>query len=115
MSAGLIALLAGPVILIPLACYTLAHRRVRGATWYGVLLLTIAFWSVAYAWELLLPDREAKILALKAKYLGVVLLPSSWIGFILSFVGFQPPRVWTRVLPVALVSAVMLVLAWTDE
>ncbi len=115
MSAGLIALLAGPVILIPLACYTLAHRRVRGATWYGVLLLTIAFWSVAYAWELLLPDREAKILALKAKYLGVVLLPSSWIGFILSFVGFQPPRVWSRVLPVALVSAVMLVLAWTDE
>ena len=114
MSAGLIALLAGPVILIPLACYTLAHRRVRGATWYGVLLLTLAFWSVAYAWELLLPDREAKILALKIKYLGVVLVPPGWIGFILSFVGFQPPRVRSRVLPSAFVSAVMLALAWTD-
>jgi PAS domain S-box-containing protein len=114
MSAGLIALIAGPVILIPLACYALAHRRVRGATWYAALLLTIAFWSVTYAWELLLPDLESKALALKIKYLGVVLVPSGWIGFILSFVGFEPRRVWTRVLPVALVSSVMLALAWTD-
>ena len=32
--------------------YALAHRQVRGATWYAALLLTLAIWSLAYAWEL---------------------------------------------------------------
>jgi PAS domain S-box-containing protein len=114
MSAGLVALFAGPAILIPLACYALAHRQVRGATWYGVLLLTLAFWSLAYAGELSAPGVEAKVLALKIKYLAVVLVPSGWIGFILSFVGCPSAHVRRRVLPLAAVSAVMLVLAWTD-
>jgi hypothetical protein len=115
MPLGLIPLFAGPVILIPLACYAFAHRQVRGATWYGVLLLTIAFWSLAYAWELSAAGVDAKILALKTKYLAVVVVPSGWIGFILSFVGSPSARVRRRVLPVALVSAAMLILAWTDQ
>ena len=99
MSAGLIALLAGPAILLPLACYAIARRRVRGAAWYALLLLSIAFWSLAYAWELSAPQPDAKMLALKLKYLGIVLLPSGWLGFVLAFVG-SPPRVcggeWSR-------------------
>jgi PAS domain S-box-containing protein len=114
MSAGFITLLAGPAILLPLACYAIARRRVRGAPWYALLLLSIAFWSLAYAWELSAPQPDAKMLALKLKYLGVVLLPSCWLGFVLAFVGSPPARVWRRVLPVALVSALMLALAWSD-
>ena len=87
---------------------------VRGASWYALVLVAIAFWSLAYAWELSAPQAEVKVLALKVKYLGVVLLPSGWLGFVLAFVGSPPARVWRRVLPVALVSAVMLGLAWTD-
>jgi PAS domain S-box-containing protein len=114
MSAGLTALFVGPAILIPLAYYAILRRRVRGATWYAVLLLAIAFWSLAYAWELLAADLETKTLALKIKYVAVVVVPAGWIGFILSFVGSPGPRVRQAVLPVALVSAVMLVFAWTD-
>src|SRR4051812_20176244 len=114
MSSGLIALLVGPAILVPLASYAIAHRRVRGAGWYGVLLLVIAFWSLTYAWELGASQLETKVLALKIKYLAILLLPSGWIGFLLAFVGWPPARVWRRVLPVGLVSAVLLVLAWTD-
>ena len=115
MSAGLIALLAGPVILVPLALYALARPHVRGTRWYGVLLLTIAFWSVTYAWELSAYDVGTKALALKIKYLAVVALPSEWIGFILAFVGSPSARIWRRVLPVAVVSGVMLLFAWTDD
>jgi PAS domain S-box-containing protein len=114
MSPGLIALLAGPAILVPLAAYAIARRRVRGAGWYAVLLLSIAFWSLAYAWELSAQLHTTKLLALRIKYLAVVLMPSGWIGFILAFVGSPAERVRRRVLPVAAVSAIMLVLAWTD-
>jgi PAS domain S-box-containing protein len=114
MSLGLISLFVGPAILIPLAWYALAHRQLRGASWYALLLVAIAFWSLAYAWELSASSLETKTLALKVKYLAVVLVPAGWIGFILSFVGFSPARVWRRVIPVALVSAAMLIFAWTD-
>jgi PAS domain S-box-containing protein len=111
---GLIALLAGPVLLVPLAFYALARPHVRGTRWYGLLLLTIAFWSVSYAWELSAHDIGTKVIALKIKYLAVVTLPSGWIGFILAFVGFPASRIWPRVGSVALVSGVMLLFAWTD-
>jgi PAS domain S-box-containing protein len=114
MSPGLIALLAGPAILVPLAGYAIARRRVRGAGWYAVLLLSIAFWSLAYAWELSAQVHATKALALRIKYLAVVLLPTGWIGFILSFVGSPAERLRRQVLPVAAVSAMMLALAWTD-
>jgi signal transduction histidine kinase len=114
MPPAYIALLAGPAILLPLACYGFARRDVRGARWYSLLLLSIAFWSVSYAWELYAVRPEVKVLALKTKYLGVVLLPPGWVGFILAFVGSPPARVWRGVLPVALVSALMLAFAWTD-
>src|SRR4051812_41021929 len=114
MSPGLIALLAGPVILIPLASYAIARRQVRGAAWYALLLLTIACWSLAYAWELSATQFEIKHFALRIKYIPVVMLPAGWLGFVLSFVGSPPARVWRRVAPVALVSAVMLAFAWTD-
>jgi signal transduction histidine kinase len=115
MSPALITLLVGPAILLPLAWYALARPQVRGATWYGVLLLAIAFWSLAYAWELSATRVEDKVLALQIKYLAVVLLPPGWLGFILSFVGSPPDRVRRRVLPLALISAAMLALAWTNQ
>ena len=114
MSPGLIALLAGPAILVPLAGYAIARRRVRGASWYAVLLLSIAFWSLAYAWELSAQLHANKLLALRIKYVAVVLLPSGWIGFILAFVGSPAEHIRRRVLPVAAVSAIMLAIAWTD-
>ena len=115
MSPPLIALLAGPAILVPLAWYALARPQVRGARWYGLVLLTIAFWSATYLWELSADNLDSKVFALKIKYLAVVLLPSGWIGFILSFVGSPPGRVWRRVVPVAIISAIFLTIAWTND
>jgi PAS domain-containing protein len=115
VSPGLFALVAGPVILVPLALYALARPHIRGTTWYGLLLLAIAVWSLSYAWELTAYGTGTKVLALKVKYLAIMALPAGWIGFILAFVGFPPARIRQRVLPVAAVSAVLLLLAWTDE
>ena len=67
MSPPLIALLAGPAILLPLAWYALARPQVRGARWYGLVLLTIAFWSATYLWELSADNLDSKVFALKIK------------------------------------------------
>ena len=93
MPLRLLPLAIGPAILLPLAAYAFRHRRVRGALWYSLLLLAIALWSAAYAWELAAPDFAQKLLALRIKYIGVIALPIVWIGFVLDFVAREPATV----------------------
>jgi PAS domain S-box-containing protein len=114
MLPGLFVLLAGPALLIPLAFYALAQRQVRGARWYAVLLLAIAFWSLAYFLELTSTGVTGKVIALKVKYVGVLLVPVAWVGFMLAFVGTDAARIRRAVGGVSLISGVFLIVAWTD-
>jgi PAS domain S-box-containing protein len=115
MPLRLLPLIVGPAILLPLALYAFRHARVRGAVWYGTLLLAIALWSAAYAWELAVPDPAAKLLAIKIKYIGVCAIPMAWLGFILDFVAREPAVVRRVVRRLALVAAVTLLTAWTND
>src|SRR2546425_9890701 len=112
ISPWFVALFAGPAVLIPLASYALSRRQVRRARWYGVLLITLAFWSLMYAWELSAQDLPTKILALKVKYLGVVALPPAWIGFILELVGSRRVRVRRCLLPLSIVAVAVSAVLW---
>ena len=110
-----VSLLAGPALLLPLAAYALFRHRVPGARWYGLLLIIIAWWSLMYAWELSARDLATKALALRIKYLAIESLPPAWIGFILAFVGSDPRRVRSRVIPLAVVGIGATVILWTDH
>ena len=115
MPLRLLPLAVGPAILLPLAVYAFRHRRVRGAIWYCLLLLAIALWSAAYAWELAAPDFAQKLLALKIKYVGVTALPVTWIGFVLDFVARDRAAVRRATQRVAIVSGLLLLTALTNE
>jgi signal transduction histidine kinase len=115
MPLRLLPLAIGPAILLPLAAYAFRHRRVRGAIWYCLLLLAIALWSAAYAWELAAPDFAQKLLALRIKYIGVIALPVVWIGFVLDFVARDRAFVRRVTRRMALVAAATLLVAWTNE
>jgi len=111
---SLIPLFVGPAALLPIAVYAVLHRRVRAAGWYALLLAAIAHWSIIYAWELTAGELAYKVLVLKIKYLGVCAIPAIWIGFVLDFVGAERARIRQAVRVLAIFSAVMLALAWTD-
>ena len=114
MLTSLIPLFVGPAVLLPIAAYAVLHRRVRSAGWYALLLVAIAHWSIAYAWELTAGEIEFKVLVLKIKYLGVCAIPALWIGFVLDFVGADPARIRRAVRAIGAFSAALLILAWTD-
>ena len=114
MPTRLLPLIVAPAILLPLALYAIRQRRVRGALWYAVLLVALAVWCAAYAWELSAVGVEAKVLALRVKYVGVLMMPVAWAGFILDFVA-RDALVTRRVVgAIGAVAAGLLVLAWTD-
>ena len=114
MFPNLLPLFLAPAILLPLAVYALVHRRVRGAVWYATLLLALSIWCVAYAWELSATTVAAKVLALKVKYIGVVLLPMAWLGFIYDLVAADENDARLVVRTVGSASGVLLLVAWTD-
>ncbi len=114
MPPRLLPLLVAPAILLPLALYAFRQRRVRGALWYAVLLVALAVWCAAYAWELSAVGAAGKMLALKVKYVGVLMMPLAWAGFILDFVA-RDALVTRRVVgAMGAMAAGLLVLAWTD-
>ena len=115
MPARLLPLIVAPAILLPLAAYAMRKRQVRGAVWYAVLLVALAIWCAGYAWELSVDGLDAKLVALKAKYIGVLLMPMAWVGFIVDFVARDSPASRRIVTALGVVSAVLLVLAWTDS
>src|SRR5687767_15531852 len=115
MPLRLLPLAIGPAILLPLAVYAFRHRRVRGAIWYSLLLLAIALWSAAYAWELAAPDFAQKLLALRIKYIGVIALPVVWIGFVLDFVARDHATVRRVTRRMGVIAAAFLLTAWTNE
>ena len=80
----------------------------------GQLLVALAVWCAAYAWELSAVSAAGKILALKVKYLGVLMMPVAWAGFILDFVARDVPVTRRVVVAIGTMSACLLVLAWTD-
>ena len=115
MPPRLLPLLVGPVILLPLAVYAWRRRQIRGARWYSLLLFAVALWGSAYAVELATLDFAHKTVALKLKYVGVILLPVAWIAFVLDFIASDPSfirRVGRRMAAVALV---LLAIAWTND
>jgi PAS domain S-box-containing protein len=115
MPLGLLPLVVGPAILLPLAVYAFRHRRVRGAAWYCTLLLAIALWSAAYAWELAAVDPAQKLLALRVKYLGVVTMPVAWVGFVLDFVARERAVVRRVGRRLGVVAVITLVTACTND
>jgi len=115
MSSWFIALFAGPAILVPIALYALARRQVAGARAYGLLLLTIAWWIVAYTFELTVEDTAAKLLALRLKYVAIVAVPPAWIGFILALVGADKRRRLHTLVPLAAIAILTAAALWTDQ
>jgi PAS domain S-box-containing protein len=78
------------------------------------MLVALSAWCGGYAWELTAVGLEAKTLALKAKYFGVLLLPLAWTGFIFDFVARESALSRRIVGALAVVASGLLALAWTD-
>ncbi len=91
------------------------RRHVPGALSFAVLMLLVAEWCLAYAFQLSVTGVAAKVLAAKVRYIAVTLTPLAWLGFTLLYSG-RGRRASYRILaalsPVALAT---LFLTFTNE
>lgn len=79
-SLPVIFLFISSALSISLAIFIFS-RRAPGATALGVLSLLIAEWSMTYGLEIAATDLPAKIFWGKLEYIGIALIPFSWLLF----------------------------------
>jgi len=82
-----LAILATAILAGGLTVYAFKRPKQAGATTFGWLMSSMAAWSFFYAFELLAPSLEGKILAGKLEYLGIATLPVLWLVFALEYTG----------------------------
>lgn len=103
------ALASGSSAILALLAWR--RRQVPGATFLALMLAGAAIWCGACVAELLLPTLAGKLLAARLAYLGVVVVPWSWLLFALTYTGKGPRRIRGLATALALVPLATLLLA----
>ncbi|MDQ6645381.1 MAG: PAS domain S-box protein, partial [Chloroflexota bacterium] len=102
------------VVLLWLVIITWRRRSSPGATPFLVLLLAAAEYSLGYILELGSPDLPTVLLWNNVEWLGVVLLPTTWLIFTLQYTGQARWLTHRMVVLLAIVPLITLLLVWTN-
>ena len=108
-------LLAAAVLACALAIYAWRRRSVPGAIPFIILVLATAWWSVGYALELSSGNLVWMVRWAKFEYLGITLVPLSWLIFTLRYTKqtrWLEPR---TLLLLGIIPAITVTLVWTNE
>ena len=109
-----ILVIAG-ALSVSLAVLGWRRRPAPAATSFALLMLAAAVWSLAYAVELGMADRQTKLLLVKIEYLGIVSVPVFWLAFALQYTGRRKWLTPRRAALLAVEPVVALLLMWTND
>jgi PAS domain S-box-containing protein len=106
------------VALVAAAIAWAAWRRrpKPGAVPLAVLMLALTHWSFFYALEMLSADVQTKMLWIRIEYIGIVLVPASWLALMLQYTGLDMQWLTRRNLLLLTIEPIVLVaFVWTNE
>lgn len=109
-----------PLLLSATLCAMVAflvwrRRQAPGALPLAILIMGTGIWSLAYAISMLYTTLAGQLFWVNLMYLGVVLVPGSWLLFALEYTG-QSTQVRVKQIMFLLIEPVLtLVLTWTND
>jgi PAS domain S-box-containing protein len=98
-----------------LALYVRRRRLATGATWFTLLMLAVAEWSLGYALELGAVGLGTKVLWAKVEYLGIVTVPVTWLAFVLHYTGQGKWLIRCNLSLLVICPAIVLLMVWTND
>jgi PAS domain S-box-containing protein len=98
-----------------LAFYSWKRRPTVGTVPFALLMLAVAEWSLVYALRLGSADLPAKLFWAKVRYLGIVVVPTAWLAFVLQYTGREKWLTARNVAILAIEPLVTLLLVWTND
>jgi PAS domain S-box-containing protein len=109
-----VPLLVAAVICAALLPYVWLRRDRPGATPLTALLFAVGIWSLGNALEMVTVELDAKLLWVRTSYLGIVLVPATWLLFALQYSGagdWLQRRTWLLAIEPLLVT----IMVWTSK
>src|SRR5215213_3904519 len=103
------------LLAVVVAVFAWRQRHVPSARALEWLAWSLAIWALFYTVELLAPRFEAKLLAARLQYIGIVCVPLAWLTFTRQYAGNHH---WPTRRGFALLSIVPLItlgLVWTND
>lgn len=90
------------------------QRSVPGVRWFLAFEAALVVWTLGYAAEIAVPGLDAKLVAAKMQYFGIVFVGVSWLGFTSEHSGLAW---WSRrnTLLALVVPLILLGLVWTND
>ena len=108
-------LLVAAAIAGGIAIYTWQRRPALGVAPFTLLMLSVAAWSLIYALRLVSADLPTKLFWAKCRYLAIVVVPPSWLAFVLQYTGRGNWLTRRNVAILAVVPVIAVLLAWTND
>jgi hypothetical protein len=113
--SSLVLLVTAATAATLLTLFAWRRRHAPGTLPFILLMLSVALWSLAYAFELGSPDLETKVLWAKIKYFGVVGVPAAWLFFVLLYTKREQWLSLRKIVLLAIVPLMTLILVWTNN
>lgn len=111
----IIPALVSAVICLILARYVWNNRPTVGATSFTAFMMTVAFWSTAYVFELSAVSETAKIFWAKTQYIAIVSAPISWLALSLEYNGQEKWLTWRNLLLLSIFPFLTFLIVLTNE
>jgi PAS domain S-box-containing protein len=110
-----LTLLIPGIACAALAWYAWGRRTAPETAPFACIMLSVSWWSLWYAAELLVTDVRRQLIFTKLEYVGITSLPVGWFLFSLYHAGFARLVTWKRVARLLVVPATVMVAAWTND
>jgi PAS domain S-box-containing protein len=114
-SLTLLLLTAAGLSLVLLWQSMISLQRDRLPLAFPIFQAGITLWLLAYTWELSTLDLNTKILASKIQYLGIAVVPTTWLVYAISYAQLdhrlKPIHRWLLCIEPALI----MILVWSNE
>jgi PAS domain S-box-containing protein len=114
-SPYILPLVITAILLVPLALLLWRRRGAPGVGPLAVLMLGVALWSLSYAFSLAQVALSAQLFWINMCYLGIGLVPASWLAFALEYVGLGTWLTRRRLALLAIEPLLALALALTND
>lgn len=111
----LLPVLSSVLVAGLLAVYARRQRPYPGAAPFAWMMGAIAVWAIGYGVELGGGSDALIALGLKITYIGATAVPLLWLWFTLDYTHWPLPVKRSYLLAVAVVPAITLLLAWSNE
>jgi PAS domain S-box-containing protein len=107
-------LLFATVMAFNLAGYAILRKAVPAARSFSAIAIGIGLWTFFYMFEVINRSLENKLLFFSLKYIGVVILPVSFLVFVLAYTG-RDLRLYWRYFPLFIIQPLAtLLVVWTN-